>query len=502
MKKLFFLLVLMGATGLFGLVPTDIPNPRSQNAWVSADTSVIPAKAQARLNELLDSLEKETGIEFAVVAMDDLPVSNMKGFAHRLFNQWRIGKREKNNGLLFIMGVRQRKWAFETGYGLEAVLPDSAQGSIARTKMIPAFKKGDYAGGILTGVTEIVRHLKATDPNEIGAKAPEQEPSRKTRKPASDSIWLYLVWILKYFSLALYVAGVGAVFFLMKKPNSVEKVNKLDFLYQIIMILGMNFLLFFFPTRIWVIFLGYFWAYVMNFFANLGYAIYIWREWDHFNRSPAKIRAHYLFFYAYLAVNSLYPFFWLLGKVDTFNSPSFLWPLAAIILWLAHIPVYMILRKKIRYGKHECNHCGSPMRLIGEKEDDTFLKSGQVTEEEIKSVDYDVWFCEKCENIRIDPYLKAGKYSKCPKCGFLTYYYEGSVTITAPTYTSTGEGKKTYRCSHCKHEHVEYYTIPVKTRSSSSSSSGSSFGGGGFSGGGGGSFGGGSSGGGGASGGW
>src|SRR5690606_16106856 len=70
------------------------------------------------------------------------------------------------------------------------------------------------------------------------------------------------------------------------------------------------------------------------------------------------------------------------------------------------------------------------------------------------------------------------KYTKCPKCGFSTYYKEYDRTIVAATTYSSGTGERKHSCAHCKHSVTKKYTIPRISKSSTTSSGGWSGGGG------------------------
>lgn len=136
---------------------------------------------------------------------------------------------------------------------------------------------------------------------------------------------------------------------------------------------------------------------------------------------------------------------------------------------------------------------GTLMVKLDEKADDEFLKTYQIAEENIRSVDYDVWRKPNSNEIHIFRFENYySKYKECPNCKSKAYLMTKNKTIVSPTYDSTGQGEKTYNCKACGHERKERYTI-AKLTHSSSSGSGGGFGGGG----GGGGFGGGSSGGGG-----
>ncbi len=150
---------------------------------------------------------------------------------------------------------------------------------------------------------------------------------------------------------------------------------------------------------------------------------------------------------------------------------------------------------------------GDLLHKMNEDEDDEYLTKGQIAEEVIKSIDYDVWVNEAGTEVQILAYKKwFSPYRKCSKCGYRTWIKVYDKIVYAATYSRAGKGERKHQCKNCGHQTVKRYTIPRKQRSSSGggyySSGGSSSGGGSFGGGGGGfsggSFGGGSSGAGGA----
>ncbi|MFT5821078.1 MAG: hypothetical protein ACI8ZM_002327 [Crocinitomix sp.] len=150
---------------------------------------------------------------------------------------------------------------------------------------------------------------------------------------------------------------------------------------------------------------------------------------------------------------------------------------------------------------------GDLLHKLSEKEEDVYLSKGQIAEEIVNSVDYDVWINEAGTDLVVLPYKNwFTPYNKCDNCKYKTYIKLYDRTIKAATYARSGKGEKKFECKNCKHTKIKTYTIPrkQKTRSGGYYSGGGSFGGGGGGsfGGGGGSFGGGSSGGGGAGSGW
>ena len=139
-------------------------------------------------------------------------------------------------------------------------------------------------------------------------------------------------------------------------------------------------------------------------------------------------------------------------------------------LWLAW------QRSRPRY----CSVDGQRMVLMGEASDDLHLQSPQVLEENLGSVNYDVWSCPTCSRLRIEGHRSwFTRYSACRACGFRTVEGDRTV-IREATTTSTGLERIDYHCLNCGDRHSTERTIPKK----SSSSSRSSFGGGHSSGGG------------------
>lgn len=177
-----------------------------------------------------------------------------------------------------------------------------------------------------------------------------------------------------------------------------------------------------------------------------------------------------------------------------------IWP---ILFPITHIIIYLVARGlKDRY-RNMVRFSGKTdkiMRKLTEEDEDAFLSKGQVTEELIHSVDYDVWVTDTNDDVLILEYRPFfSRYSRCPKCAYRTYYKVYDKQVRTPTYYSSGMGEKKHSCKNCKHTKIKQYLIPrlqKSSRVSSGSSSWSSGGGGSWSGGG--SWGGGSSGGGGA----
>lgn len=120
--------------------------------YVNDFANVLPADYEQRINGVINELKQQTGAEIAVVTIQSLEGSNIDDFTNRLFNKWGIGQKGKDNGLMFLCAMQERKMRIEVGYGLEGPVPDSKAGRIRRDIITPHFKAGSPAVGILAGV--------------------------------------------------------------------------------------------------------------------------------------------------------------------------------------------------------------------------------------------------------------------------------------------------------------------------------------------------------------
>lgn len=169
------------------------------------------------------------------------------------------------------------------------------------------------------------------------------------------------------------------------------------------------------------------------------------------------------------------------------------------------LPLFLlayIFYRRSRNKRLRCPKCGKKMHRLSEETDNAYLTPAEDLEEQIKTVDYDVWECPACHAIEKYAYRSSQtKFAECPACKTVAYEMVSDEVRVKPTLLTQGTGVKTYKCRFCGHTKEEQYKIPRLEAAAAaagaaaaigSSSSGSS--GGGFSGG--------SSGGGGASGGW
>jgi uncharacterized protein len=155
------------------------------------------------------------------------------------------------------------------------------------------------------------------------------------------------------------------------------------------------------------------------------------------------------------------------------------WIAAAIFFPIPFILLFFLFKRKTNQARNHSRLCKKCKQLIStklsEQTEDEFLKSGQIAEEKIGTIDYDVWKCNACGSVEILNYpTPKSKYTHCPTCNFLTYHLGARRTTLSATYEAMGQGEQERTCLHCGHHHLETFYIPMLVASSSSSDSSSS----------------------------
>jgi len=105
--------------------------------------------------------------------------------------------------------------------------------------------------------------------------------------------------------------------------------------------------------------------------------------------------------------------------------------------------------KLLRYKPRISPKTGKPMKLLSEEEEDAYLDEGMQAEENVFSVDYDVWKDEETGYIKIEKYAGHLHAIQCPECNYQTFKVVKEEIIKQPTATEEGELLKHYQCSYC-----------------------------------------------------
>ncbi len=121
--------------------------------------NLLSTEQRAVLDAKLKAHEDKTTDQVVVATVASLGGASVEDYGNRLYRQWQLGQKDKNNGALLLVAPSERKVRIEVGYGLEGALTDALSGVIIRTAIAPRFKTGDYAGGIGAGVDAVLSVL-------------------------------------------------------------------------------------------------------------------------------------------------------------------------------------------------------------------------------------------------------------------------------------------------------------------------------------------------------
>jgi uncharacterized protein len=116
------------------------------------------------LTQKLSNLEGRTTDQLVVVTLKSLRGTSVEDYGYQLGRHWKIGQKDKNNGVLLIVAPNERKVRFEVGYGLEGTLTDAVARYIIETSIVPRFRSNDVAGGVRRGVDDAIQVLTGAAP--------------------------------------------------------------------------------------------------------------------------------------------------------------------------------------------------------------------------------------------------------------------------------------------------------------------------------------------------
>jgi uncharacterized protein len=166
-----------------------VPN---YDGLVNDYANILSPELETRLETQLGEMALATGgAEIAVVTIPTLEGDTVENVAQTFFDTWQIGKENKDNGLLLLVALEDKKMRIHTGYGTETVITDSTSGAIIREKLAPAFKEGNYDQGVEAAVSTIAGYL--ADPNSIS--------SFESGSSSGNDSWV--IWLVVLFNVGI-----------------------------------------------------------------------------------------------------------------------------------------------------------------------------------------------------------------------------------------------------------------------------------------------------------
>jgi uncharacterized protein len=188
----------------FAVLPTFAADLMPLTGRVVDRAEMIEAATEAALVAKLAAFEQKSSDQIVVATLDDLGGEPIENFANRQFRAWGLGQAGENNGILLLVAKNDRKMRIEVGYGLEGTLTDLHSKLIIENTMVPAFRAGDFSGGISLAVDDIVMVLEGN-----GAEL----EARAERNQLEDEVpvdWFVVLFIIVW--LTIFVGGFVTAF--------------------------------------------------------------------------------------------------------------------------------------------------------------------------------------------------------------------------------------------------------------------------------------------------
>ncbi|MFH1029395.1 MAG: TPM domain-containing protein [Pseudomonadota bacterium] len=184
------------------LLALDVPQLTGR---VNDYAKMLSPETTAKLEQKLAGFEKDQSTQIVVLTIPSLQGDNIDQFAIRVVDQWKIGQKGKDNGVLLILAQAERKVRIEVGMGLQGVLPDITAGQIIRDVMRPLLKSNNFDQAISAGTDAIMSATKGE------FTASPQDTDRKPHKKSSSSLTFFLLAAVAAAILGSYSRYLGGV---------------------------------------------------------------------------------------------------------------------------------------------------------------------------------------------------------------------------------------------------------------------------------------------------
>jgi uncharacterized protein len=180
--------VIAAGWGVYVLAAEIIPPVPARH--FNDEAHVVPQQAAEQMDRQLADFERATSNQVLVVVYPKMQSdSSIEDYTVRVAQKWGVGGKKKDNGIVLFVFIADRKMFIQVGYGLEGALPDATCKQIVETQIKPAFRNGDYAGGLSAGINAIIAATKG-----------------EYKATASAMPWVALAVIVLFFILIVWLA--------------------------------------------------------------------------------------------------------------------------------------------------------------------------------------------------------------------------------------------------------------------------------------------------------
>ncbi|USI71395.1 TPM domain-containing protein [Sphingomonas morindae] len=193
-------LVLLALLGWLMLVPAARAQSFPAFTGLVVDAAhVLPPDRAAALEAKLQALQKATSRQLVVATVPSLEGRDIQDYGYRLGRAWQVGLKGADNGVILLVAPNERRVGIETGYGVEGVVTDAYSKVLIESRILPAFKAGDMAGGIEAGADALIQLLSLPDDQararqDAAVAAWNKEHAR--RPDAGGAPWGLILWLI------------------------------------------------------------------------------------------------------------------------------------------------------------------------------------------------------------------------------------------------------------------------------------------------------------------
>jgi uncharacterized protein len=185
-----------------GVFAQEFPAPRGK---VNDFANLLRTEDRAAIEELLAGVERDTTAEIALVTVRSLDGRPLEEYANRLFQEWGIGKKGRDNGVLILVSRDDREIRLEVGYGLEGVLPDGLAGAVIRETFVPRFRDGQFREGLLEGTARVADIIRRNETLTAEQRAALDQP-----EPAAGQSWVLVPFLSFFVAAGAFTMGTAA----------------------------------------------------------------------------------------------------------------------------------------------------------------------------------------------------------------------------------------------------------------------------------------------------
>ena len=185
---------------VFALPAAAAPTFPPLTGRVVDDAGILSDDTKAQLTSMLEQQEKQTTVQVVVATVKSLQGYDIDDYGYQLGRKWGIGQKGKDNGVVILVAPNERKVRIDVGYGNEGVLTDAQSKLIETEIMVPAFKRGDYNGGVLAGTDAVLKAIGGAtiDPNAYAPAGDAAFDRRHERNPIGAGIIPILILIVLF----------------------------------------------------------------------------------------------------------------------------------------------------------------------------------------------------------------------------------------------------------------------------------------------------------------